>query len=270
MGSVEDFAGQVAIVTGGGTGLGKSIALELGSRGASVVIASRNEEHLIAAAKDIEAKGAEVLTVSCDVREAQQVEELVKKTINSFGKVDVLVNNAAGNFIVPAEKLTPNGWNAVVGIVLNGSWYCSSMAGQEMIKQGSGCILNIIATYAWTGAPGVVHSASAKAGVLAMTRTLAAEWGRYGIRVNALAPGVMATSGASKNLMFDSEKAQEMLRAQIPLRRLTTPEEIAKLAAFLCSNEASYITGDVVTADGGRWLADKGFLELYDLQAAGR
>jgi NAD(P)-dependent dehydrogenase (short-subunit alcohol dehydrogenase family) len=258
----KDFEGKTAIITGGGTGLGKGMAHELASRGANVVIASRNMDHLEPTAEEIsKATGAKVIPVVCDVRDPSQVENLVDTAMEQFAAVDILINNAAGNFLVPSEKLTVNGWNSVIGIVLNGTWYCSSAAGRRMIQQGHGVILNIIATFAWTGAPGVVHSASAKAGVLAMTRTLAAEWGHYGIRVNALAPGVMVTEGASKNLLFDAPETQEKIKAGIPMRRLATIEEIARLAAFLCSEDASYITGDVMTADGGRWLSE-GFTEL--------
>lgn len=257
------FAGKVAIVTGGGTGLGLAIAKELADRGATVVIASRKQENLDAGRHLISQSERKCDTYVVDVRHPEQVEALIEHTVSRHGSVDILVNNAAGNFVVPAEKLTPNGWLSVIGIVLNGTWFCSSFAGRKMIEQKSGVILNIIATFAWTGAPGVVHSASAKAGVLAMTRTLAAEWGEHGIRVNALAPGIMLTANASRNLLFDSKAVQEKLRQNIPLRRLLPPEEAARLAAFLCSDEAAYITGDVMTCDGGRWLS-RGFLELSD------
>lgn len=256
------FRDQVAIVTGGGTGLGKEMSKKLAQYGASVVIASRNMDHLQATASEIEQAGGSVLAVPTDVRDYSQVESLVKTCVDRFGRIDTLINNAAGNFLVPSEKLTLNGWNAVVRIVLDGTWFCSSIAGKQMIAQGGGSILNIIATYAWTGSPGVVHSASAKAGVLAMTRTLAAEWGHYGIRVNALAPGAMPTEGAAKNLQFDSAEAQERIRRNVPLGRLGTVEEIAELAVFLCSPTASYITGDVMTADGGAWLKSKSFLDM--------
>jgi len=261
----SDFEGKVAIVTGGGTGLGKEIALGLAKRGAKVVIASRSPEHLEEAKAEI-AKHGEVLSIPTDVRDIARVQSMVEETVTKFGRVDILINNAAGNFLVPSEKLSANGWNSVTNIVLNGTWYCTSTAGQQMIKQKSGCILSIIATYAWTGAPGVVHSASAKAGVLAMTRSLAAEWGRYGIRVNALAPGVMVTEGASKNLKFDSEDAQKKLLKAIPLGRFATTEEIADLGIFLCSKTASYITGDVMTADGGSWLVHPSFFDLMQQQ----
>ena len=263
----KDFAGKVAIVTGGGTGLGKSIALSLAKRGAKVVIASRDAKHLSAAAEEIEKLGGEVLTFPFDVRNPEMVEALMKHTVERFGRIDILINNAAGNFLVQAEKLTPNGWNAVIGIVLNGTWYCSSFAGRQMLEQGGGCILNIIANYASTGAPGVVHSGAAKSGVLNMTRTLAAEWGRYGIRVNALSPGAMVTSAASKNLGFDTPEAQEKIRLGIPIGRLTSADEMAEYAIFLCSDKASYITGDVMTADGGQWLP-RGLMDLQkDIQA---
>jgi NAD(P)-dependent dehydrogenase (short-subunit alcohol dehydrogenase family) len=263
----HSFAGKTCIVTGGGTGLGKEIARQVAAGGGNVVIASRNMDHLKPAAEEIERETkAQVLPIQTDVRDPEQVQALVDQTVEKFGAVDILVNNAAGNFVVPAEKLSVNGWNSVINIVLNGTWYCSSSAGRQMIKQGHGVSLNIIATFAWTGAPGVVHSASAKGGVLAMTRTLAAEWGPHNIRVNALAPGVMVTEGASKNLMFDNEDTQAKIAAGIPLRRLATVEEIARIGAFLCSNDAAYITGDCVTADGGRWL-NEGFLPLMHMTA---
>jgi NAD(P)-dependent dehydrogenase (short-subunit alcohol dehydrogenase family) len=258
----KTFSDKVAVVTGGGTGLGKEMSLKLAKEGAKVVIASRNIDNLKETARLIESAGGSVLAIPTDVRDHAKVEELMKATVEKFGRIDILINNAAGNFLVPSEKLTPNGWNAVVRIVLDGTWFCSSVAGKQMIEQGGGCILNIIATYAWTGSPGVVHSASAKAGVLAMTRTLAAEWGRYGIRVNALAPGAMVTEGASKNLKFDSEEAQKMISKNVPLGRLASVDEIAELAVFLCSPKASYITGDVMTADGGAWLKSKSFLDM--------
>jgi NAD(P)-dependent dehydrogenase (short-subunit alcohol dehydrogenase family) len=260
-----DFTGKVAIVTGGGTGLGREISLNLARRGAKVVLASRSPEHLDAVAAEIKAFGGEAMTFPLDVRDPTKVQEMVDKTVERFGRVDVLVNNAAGNFVIPAEKLTPNGWNAVIGIVLNGTWYCSSAVGKQMIKQGSGSIVNIVANYASSGAPGVIHSGAAKAGVLNMTRSLAVEWGQYGIRVNALAPGAMVTSAASKNLGYDTPEVQEKIRKSIPLGRLTSAEEMAAYAVFLASDQAAYITGDVMTADGGLGLP-RGLMELYKQQ----
>lgn len=261
---MNKFHDQVAIVTGGSTGLGKAIAEHLGKGGAKVVIASRSLENLEKAKSDLKAKGIDVTTVQTDVRHPEQVEALVETTLKKFGRIDLLVNNAAGNFAVPSENLSVNGWNAVVGIVLNGTWYCTSTVGKVMLKQGKGSILNVIATYAWSGAPGVVHSAAAKAGVLAMTRTLAVEWGARGIRVNALAPGPMATEAASKNLLFDSEDAKAQVMDRIPVRRFAELDEIANIAGFLLSDEAAYINGDVLTADGGACLG-RGFMDLMNL-----
>ena len=166
--------GQVAIITGGGTGLGRAMALEFARLGAKLVLASRKAAHLEPTAAELQQKGAEVLTVPTDVRDPAQVDRMVEQTKERFGQMDILVNNAAGNFICKAEDLSPNGWRAVVDIVLNGSFFCARAVGREMIAQGrGGKILSVLATYAWTGGPGTVHSAAAKAGVLAMTRTLA-------------------------------------------------------------------------------------------------
>ncbi len=261
--SLRDFEGKVAIVTGGGTGLGRAIALGLARRGAKVVVASRKIDKLQPVVDEITAAGGEAMAFPFDVRNHDQVKQLVGKTIERFGRIDVLVNNAAGNFYIPAENLTPNGWNAVVGIVLNGTWYCSSVAGREMIKQGSGQILNIVANYAWSGQPGVVHSCAAKAGVLAMTRTLAVEWAPYGLRINAFAPGAMVTEGASTNLKFDSAAAQAKIGKYVPVGRLTSPEEMAETALFMMSPAAAYINGEVLTADGGAWLP-RGWLDLVE------
>ena len=261
--TANEFDGKVAIITGGGTGLGRAIALALSKRGARVVIASRKQEHLDETAHAIRAMGGEVLTYSFDVRDPDQVNDMVKTTVDKFGRVDILVNNAAGNFVVPAEKLSPNGWRAVIEIVLNGSWFCTSACGKQMIEQGSGSILNIVANYASSGYPGVVHSAAAKAGVLNMTRTLACEWGQKGIRVNAFAPGTMPSKGASgsRNLNFAAAGAMKKIESNIPLGRLTDAEEMAELAVFLLSDQAVYVSGEVFTADGGASMP-RGFLDL--------
>lgn len=263
-GQSKEFAGKVAIITGGGTGLGRSIALSLASKGAKVVIASRNVEHLDKTAAEIKALGGEVMTHSFDVRNPEQVDAMVNAVLQRWGQIDILVNNAAGNFVIPAEELTPNGWNAVIGIVLNGTWYCTSAVGKHMISRGQGSILNIVANYAWSGYPGVVHSAAAKAGVLNMTRTLAVEWGYKGLRINALAPGTMPSQAASKNLKFAAEWVQKKIRAAVPLGRLTDADEMAELGVFLLSDQAAYINGEVLTADGGQWLP-RGFLDFKSL-----
>ena len=245
---------STALVTGGGTGLGRAIALRLAREGRAVAIASRNPEHLEPTLAELRGAGARALAVATDVRDLEQVRAAVERTEVELGPVDVLVNNAAGNFLVPAEDLSPNGWRAVVEIVLYGTWWCTQTVGKRMLGRGRGAIVNILATYAWTGMPGVVHSASAKAGVLAMTRTLAAEWGPRGVRVNAVAPGVMLTEGASTNLEFADAEAQERIRRAIPLRRFADLDEVAGGVAYLCSSDAGYINGECLVMDGGAWL----------------
>lgn len=247
---------RVAIITGGGTGIGRATAFEYARLGARLVLASRTAEHLEPTAAELRAKhaGTEVMAVPTDVRVPDQVEKLCEETMRHFGSIDILVNNAAGNFICPAEKLSPNGWNAVVNIVLNGTFYCSRAAGVRMIESGrGGKILNIVATYAWTGGPGTIHSACAKAGVVCMTRTLAVEWARHKIRVNAIAPGPVETAGAGSKLWGTPEVRSAMLEG-VPRGRIGTPEEIAQAAAYLVSDFADFITGEVLVMDGGQWL----------------
>ena len=253
----KTFEGRVGIITGGGTGIGFGFARELARLGATVILASRSEEHLGPAVETLRSEtgraGAANFHV-LDVRDAEAVEAMAAKVDADFGKIDFLINNAAGNFIVPSEQLSTNGWNAVIGIVLNGTFYCTSAVGKRMIAhKNGGSILNTIANYAWTGAPGVVHSASAKAGVLAMTQTLAVEWARHKIRVNAIAPGPVHTEGASKRL-FPDPMIEEGVRRTIPLRRFATLEEVANAAAYLLSDYASYVTGETLVIDGGQWL----------------
>lgn len=244
----KTFDGRTGIITGGATGIGFAIARELTRLGARVVIASRKEENLKKAVAEL-GERAEYRIV--DVRDAAAVQAMV----DSVERIDFLVNNAAGNFIVPSDQLTVNGWNSVIGIVLNGTFYCSSAVGKKMIESKTGgAMLNIIANYAWTGAPGVVHSASAKAGVLALTRTLAVEWARHKIRINAIAPGPVHTEGATERL-FPDRTVEEGIRRTIPLRRFANLEEIAQAASYLLSDYASYVTGEVLVMDGGQWLS---------------
>lgn len=247
--------GKVIIVTGGSSGMGKYMAKRFVQEGANVVITGRRLEALEETKKEIESKAGKVLPIQMDVRDPELVAEMVRRTDEEFGRIDALINNAAGNFICPAEKLSINGWNSVINIVLNGTFYCSREIGNYWINKGQkGSIINMIATYAWNAGAGVIHSACAKAGVLAMTRTLAVEWGRkYGFRVNAIAPGPIERTGGAERLWESEEAAQRTLNS-VPLGRLGTPEEIAALASFLLSDEAAYINGECITIDGGQWL----------------
>ncbi|QPC46173.1 2,4-dienoyl-CoA reductase [Mangrovibacillus cuniculi] len=244
--------GKVVIITGGSSGMGLGMAKEFAEKGAKVVITGRDEERLEKAKESI---NGEVLTITMDVRNPEDIEYTVNKTVETYGTIDYLVNNAAGNFLCHAEKLSVNGWNAVIDIVLNGTFYCTREVGNYWIKEKKkGAIINMVATYAWGAGAGVVHSAAAKAGVLSLTRTLAVEWGsQYGIRVNAIAPGpIERTGGADK--LFQSEAAAQRTLQSVPLKRLGTPEEIAGLAAFMFSDQAAYINGECITMDGGQWL----------------
>jgi NAD(P)-dependent dehydrogenase (short-subunit alcohol dehydrogenase family) len=245
---------QVAIVTGGGTGLGLAIAERLGGLGARIVIGSRSAENLEKGASALRLAGLDPLAVQIDVRNPEQVDEMVARTIRHFGRIDILINNAAGNFICRAEDLSPNGWNAVVGIVLNGSFYCSRAVGRHIIARGGGgSIVSILANYVWTGSAGTVHSAAAKAGVMSMTQTLAVEWARHNIRVNAVAPGPIESPGAARQL-WNSPEAVERITEMVPLKRWGKPGEVADAVAFLVSEHASYITGETLTVDGAAWL----------------
>lgn len=253
------LAGRVAVVTGGGTGIGLGIAREFSRLGAPVVLASRKLENCEAAADQIRAAGGMAIAVRCDVRDPEQVDQMIQAAVDRFGGVDILVNNAAGNFVAPAEDLSVNGWNAVVGIVLNGSFYCSRAAGKQMIRQGrGGNILSIVATYAWTGGPGTIHSACAKAGVVTMMQTLAVEWARYGIRANSIAPGPIEGTGAAPALWPTPEAAQAV-RAGVPAGRMGEVIEVARAASYLVSDYASYVTGDCLVIDGGSWLGKGSF-----------
>jgi NAD(P)-dependent dehydrogenase (short-subunit alcohol dehydrogenase family) len=249
----DTLAGKVAVITGGGTGLGLRIAKTYAGLGAKLVLASRSTAHLDPAVAELRAAGADAVAVPTDVTDPHQTRAMVAAARERFGRIDILVNNAAGNFIRPAEALPEAAFRKVVDIVLNGTFYCSRAAGKVMIEQGGGVILNVVATYAWTGGPGTVHSAAAKAGVLAMTRTLAVEWARHNVRVVAIAPGPLDTEGASARL-WPSEELRERVRRSIPLQRFARLQEVADAAAYLVSDHAGYITGEVLTLDGGGWL----------------
>jgi NAD(P)-dependent dehydrogenase (short-subunit alcohol dehydrogenase family) len=253
------LANRVAVVTGGGTGIGLAIARRLGHLGSRIVIGSRDSAHLESGCAELLQAGLDPLTVQVDVRKPEQVDELVERTIKHFGRIDILVNNAAGNFVCRAEDLSPNGWNAVVNIVLNGSFYCSRAVGRHMIARGAGgSIVSVLANYVWTGSPGTVHSAAAKAGVMAMTQTLAVEWAQYGIRVNAVAPAAIESPGAARQL-WNTPEAVARITDRVPLKRWGRPEEVADAVAFLVSEHAGYITGEILTIDGGAWLGNGTF-----------
>ncbi|WP_425433666.1 2,4-dienoyl-CoA reductase [Natribacillus halophilus] len=255
------MAGKTAIITGGSNGMGKAMATRFASQGAHVVITGRSEERLQEAKTDILGESnAGVLTVQMDVRDREDVQRTIDETKDTFGPIDILVNNAAGNFISPAEDLSENGWKAVIDICLNGTWNCTQLIGREMIahKRG-GAILNMIATYAWTGSAGVVHSAAAKGGILALTKSLAVEWGEYDIRVNAMAPGPIENTGGADKL-FASEDAVKQMKKINPLTDIGKLDDVADAAEFLVSSQSRFVNGDCMTVDGGQWLAQSRYL----------
>jgi len=256
--------GKSIIITGGGTGLGKSMATRFAELGADLVITSRRQNVIDETAEELRQQGGQVLAVPCDVRDPDQVQHMVDETVKTFGKIDILLNNAAGNFISPTENLSPNAFKTVVDIVLNGTFFCTQAAGKVMRKNKGGVILNIVTTYSWTGSGYVVPSACAKAGVLAMTRSLAVEWAKYGIRTVAIAPGPFPTKGAWSRLAPPGLGIEKKMKERIPLKRVGEHIELANLASYLISDQAAYINGEVVTIDGGEWL--KGAGEMNELE----
>ena len=247
------FEGQTVIVTGGGTGLGKAIAVEFGRVGAKVAILSRGEEHRAAGLAAVEATGAKAIAIGCDIRDPDAISAAFDQVESALGLPDVLVNNAAGNFPVPAEDMSPNAWRTVTDIVLNGTFYCSREFGRRhLAAQQPGNIINIGAAYAWTGGPGFAHSSAAKAGVKNMTETLAVEWGPYGIRVNGLVPGLFPHDDETANIRsVPDRRKSEALRC--PAHRVGQPHELGWAATFLASPFASFVSGHTMVVDGANW-----------------
>jgi peroxisomal 2,4-dienoyl-CoA reductase len=244
--------GRVAFVTGGGTGITGGVARAIADSGASVALVSRKLEHLQPAADAINASGGKAIAVVADVRQPEAVEKAVAQTVEQFGKIDIVVNGAAGNFLCAAEEMSPNGFGTVVDIDLKGTFNVCRAAFAQL-KEHRGQILNISATLHYLGTPMQLHVSAAKAGVDALTRNLAVEWGRYGIRVNGIAPGPIEDTEGMKRLV--PEPVKDRLRKGIPLGRFGRIADIEKAAVFLCSDAASYINGTVLVVDGGQWLA---------------
>jgi NAD(P)-dependent dehydrogenase (short-subunit alcohol dehydrogenase family) len=250
--------GKSAWITGGGSGLGRAMALRFAELGASVALSGRQAEPLEGTARAIRQAGGTAVCAPCDVRDPAAVQAALELLLAERGRLDILVNNAAGNFLSRSEELSPNGFAAVVGIVLHGTFHCTRAAGNHWIRSRTpGTVLNIVTTYAWTGSAFVLPSACAKAGVVALTRSLSVEWARHGIRLNAIAPGPIPTEGAFSRLLPSETFLKERI-ARNPAGRLGTPEELAELAAFLVSDATSWMRGEVVTLDGGEWLQGAG------------
>jgi NAD(P)-dependent dehydrogenase (short-subunit alcohol dehydrogenase family) len=247
------FAGQVVLVTGGGTGLGRAIAGEFARLGASVAVASRDAGHRAAGVAAVEAAGGRGHGVALDVRDPDAVTAAFDDVERVLGPADVLVNNAAGNFPVPAERMSPGAWRAVTEIVLDGTFFCATKLARRLIERGAGgAVLNIGATYAWTGGPGTAHSAAAKAAVTNLTMSLAVEWAPHGIRVNCLAPGLFPHDDLPTALRRN--RSEEDDASRVPGGRVGRPHELGWAATYLCSPYAAYLTGHTLVLDAGNWL----------------
>jgi len=251
---------KVILVTGAGTGIGQVFATRAAELGADVVLVGRREDRLKETATRVRDAGRRAMVCAFDIRDPVCVEAGVARAIAEFGRIDALINNAAGNFLVRAENLTPNGWNAVVGTVLNGTAYMTLAVGRRMLQAGGGKILSISASFAWTGGPGTAHSASAKAGVIALTKSLAVEWGPSNVQINCLCPGFIDTE-QSRQALWPTEAGHRKILSTIPAGRFGTIEETVELGLMLCSPMADYISGEVLVADGGQWL-NQGVLEI--------
>lgn len=247
------LAGQVALITGGGTGIGRGISLALARHGADIVLVSRKLANMEPTAEAIRGLGRSVLALEADVRDREAIDRAVGRALEELGRIDHLINNAAGNFLAPASELSENGWRAVVDIVLNGTFNVSQAIYPVLRDGGGGSIVNITTRYVATGAPFMAHSGAAKAGVLNLTRSLAVEWGGDGIRVNAVAPGLVGDTEGARRLVETIDLVEDY-RLQVPLGRLATADEVADAVLFLCSPAATYITGVELAVDGGAAL----------------
>jgi NAD(P)-dependent dehydrogenase (short-subunit alcohol dehydrogenase family) len=263
----DSFKNKTIIITGGGTGLGRSIGKYLLELGSNLVITSRKKDVLEKTSEALmKETGGEVLAVACDVRKYEEIENVIRETESKFGPIHAVLNNAAGNFISPTERLSHRAFDIVVDIVLKGTYYTTLAAGKNWIsKKQPGVFLNIVTTYAWTGSGYVVPSACGKAGVLALTRSLAVEWAKYNIRSNAIAPGPFPTEGAWSRLLPGELVKKFDPAERIPLKRVGDHQELANLAAYLLSDYSAYINGEVITIDGGEWLRNGG--EFSHLEA---
>jgi NAD(P)-dependent dehydrogenase (short-subunit alcohol dehydrogenase family) len=262
----DTLKGKTIFVTGGGTGLGRSMSKYFLELGANVIIGSRKLDVLEKTANELMSEtGGTVLPLACDIRKYEEVEKVLQEGGVRFGKIDILVNNAAGNFISPTERLSNKAFDIIVDIVLKGSYNCTLAFGKNWIENKlPGTILNIVTTYSWTGSGYVVPSACAKAGVLALTRSLSSEWAKYGIRSNAIAPGPFPTQGAFSRLFPENTaKLLDPLK-RIPLKRYGEHQELANLAAYLVSDYSSYVNGEVITIDGGEWIYGAGEFNNFD------
>ena len=251
--SIFDLTDRVAIVTGGGTGIGKGIAIELAKAGAHVVIASRRLEVIQKAAAEVEALGRRSLAVPTDVIEKEQVDNLVKQTVDKFGRIDILVNNAGGSAAWPFEKISPRGWDIILAINLKGTFLCSQVVGQVMIEQKKGKIINIASVAGVGSAPQIPHYGAAKAGVISLTKTLAVLWGKYNINVNGIAPGLIKTEVLQSALSLSDKELADRTKS-FPIARIGLPEDIAYASVYLASEESNYMTGQTLVIDGGRMV----------------
>lgn len=253
------FSNKTFFITGAGTGIGKAFALRAAALGATVALGGRREDPLRETSAEIAEAGGQSLICPIDIRNPDDVDATIARVVAETGHIDVLINNAAGNFVARAEDISPRGWNAVINTVLNGTAYCTLAAGKHMLNQRSGKVLSISAAYAWHGGPGTAHSAAAKAGVIAMSKSLAVEWGPRNVQVNCLCPGFVDTP-QSRTALWPTAEGQQHILGSIPAGRFGTIEETIEAGLFLCSPAADYINGEVLVIDGGQWLNKGAFV----------